>query len=1046
MKKILLVALFFSPALIMTAQNRTITGKITSSENKPVSFATIAVKGTSTAVSADENGSFSIQAPANTVLVFSAVGFQSTEINIGSRTNISVSLSNRGALSEVVVTAVGITRAQKSLGYSTATIKSDELLKARETNLVNALAGKVSGVRVNSQSGTLGGSSKIIIRGANSIQDPNYGNQPLFVIDGLPTDNTGSAGLISTGGTASVNIDYGNRAGDINSDDIETITVLKGAAATALYGARAKNGAIIITTKQGKKNSKNSVTVNSSLRFDNVLKLPDFQNEYAQGNYGVYDLKYTNGWGPKISQVQDRKFKDFMGDDVTLQAYPDNVKDFFQTGKSYINNVAFAGGSDNSDYRLSLTALNETGIIPITSLDRYTISLNSGRDFSPKFSSRFSISYSNTSADGRPAQSSNNRNIITSSIYGLPRVVDINKLRDNYINPVTGQQNFLSTDKDGNNPFWIMNFNRTKNNVDRTIGNFVLRFKPLEWLTFSNNFGGDFYNENRSSVVRKGSAGNQAGGFSNTNIFVRSINNDFLITAEKNEVIKGLGIKLILGHNLFERELKGDLVNASTLTIDQLYTYSNASTSTPNLLYQKRRIVGTFGDLGFNYKNFAFLNITGRNDWTSTLPIDNRSYFYPSVSGSLIFTEFTKNIPWLSYGKLRASWASVGSDEQPYQLDFLYNPTNTVFFQFLSSTTTVFPQPPIVTAFTGPRILPNQKLKPQKQNTWEIGTDIRILNNRIGLGFTYYNTVTRDQIVAIDVPPSTGYFNNNINAGAVRNKGIEVDLNVQPIKSENFTWALDINFARNKQIVEELTPQLPLYILSSGWSGLYVKAGVGETFGLYGLGWKRDPDGNFVINSANGLRETEAGKRFGDIYPKWTMGINNTFSYKGINLSGLLDIRKGGVFYSGTVGGLRASGLARETLENRDKIFIDKGVVFDAATNKYIPNTVPVQSMQDFWAWYSAIGNTEGNVFDASFVKLREIRLSYTLPSKFLGKSFIKGVEIGIEGRNILIIKDYVPHVDPELNFFGVSSIGEGVEFNSVPSARSLGINVRLSL
>lgn len=1041
MKKTLLtLSVLFFLLIQAISQNRIITGKVMNEQGLAVPTASVVIKGSKSGTTTDENGNFSISVSQTAkTLIISSLNFINQDVNIVGKNAVMVSLSaNTQNLNEVVITALGIAKDKRAVGYSTATVKGEDLTKARETNVINSLAGRVSGVRINSASGTLGGSSLIIIRGANSL-DGN--NQPLFVVDGFPINNSAAGG-----GTNGTNVDYGNRAGDINPDDVETMSILKGAAAAALYGSLAKNGAIIITTKKGKKNSKTNVAFNSSVRYDNILKIPEFQNEYAQGNYGVYDLKYSNGWGPKISGVQDLKFKDFLGKDVTLSAKPRNVADFFQTGISYINNVSFSGGGDNSDFRLSLSNVKETGIIPETKLDRYSVALNAGRELSSKLSSRVSVNYTKTKGIGRPAQASNNSNTIVASIFGLPRVVDINDVRNNvYLpvaDPVTGPQRFLTTDKTGNNPYWIMQNNQNNNVVDRLIGTATLAYKPFNWLTVSNNLGIDFYTENRFSTVRNGTAGFLPGQFTTTDIFSRTTNNDVTITAETK--VQDFGLKLLVGNNILDRFVRGNSVLATGLTIPLLYTYSNAAVRNPTYNYSQRRLIALYGDASISYKNFAFLDITGRNDISSTLPLANRSYFYPSVTGSLIFSELIKP-GWLSYGKIRAGYASVGSDESPYNLNFTYTPATTVFVQYISPSPTVFPFGVITTPFGGPGVLPNLLLQPQKQNTFEIGTDLKFLNNRISAGFTYYNTLTRNQIVAIIVPTSTGYTNNNVNAGGVRNKGIEVDLSLIPIRSKNFTWNIDLNFAKNKQTVEQLYGNLKDYTLASGYSSLLIKAPIGGTFGLYGTGWLRDPNGNIVIDAVSGLRKTAPSIRFGDIYPSWTGGLRNAFSYKGLTLDFLIDVRKGGVFYSGTVAGLRTSGSAIETLANRDKSFIDKGVTLDG-TGKYVPNTTSVQSMQDFWANYSSTSNTEGNVFDASFVKLREVRLSYALPPGMFKKGFIKGMEFGLEGRNLWIIKSFVPHIDPELNFFGSGGAGEGVEFNSIPSTRSIGFNLRLSL
>ncbi|WP_293786476.1 SusC/RagA family TonB-linked outer membrane protein [uncultured Pedobacter sp.] len=1046
MKKLLqslFVLLFFASTAI--AQDRTITGTVTSSDDKlPIPGVSVRVTGTQIGTVTDANGKYSVKIPSGSnTLDFSFIGYLTQSKSVGSASLINVvMMSDSKVLGEVVVTALGISREAKSLGYSASVIKSDQLTDARSTNVLNSLAGKAPGVRINSQSGTLGGSTKIVIRGVNSLGV----NSPLFVIDGVPvTDGT------SAGGTAANNVDFGNRIGDLSSDDIESMTILKGAAATALYGSRAKDGAIIITSKRGASSSRTSISVNSSARFENPLVLPEFQNEYAQGIYNTttktydYGLKYSNGWGPKIADVQNQKFQDFLGRQVTLQAYPNNVKDFFNTGASYTNNISIAGGGDNSDYRLSFTSVNEKGIIPESKLGKYNFSVNAGRKFSDKLSSRFVASYTRINADGRPSQSSNNTNVITSAIYGLPRVVDINDVRDNVID-ANGKQIFLTTDRTGNNPYWIMNYNRTSNTVDRFLGSYTFEYKPFSWMTVSNVLGGDIYTEKRGSVTRKGTAGINNGAFTNTDIFQRQINDDLLVSMEQNNLIKDFKFKLVVGGNINERSSQSTVVNATDLTIDQLYNYSNAVKAVPTLGYSKRRLMGLYGSLSASYKDFLYLDVTGRNDWTSTLPVNNRSYFYPSVSGSFIFTELLKdqNLDWLSYGKLRASWASVGSDLLPYKLDFQYDPVTTIFLQYVGAQTAIFPIGNISTAFSGPRILPNAALVPEKQNSYEFGTELKFLKNRIGLDFSYYNTRTKNQLIDIDVAISTGYFAKTVNVGAIRNRGIEVALNLVPLKARDFSWDITANFSKNKQVVEALAPGLNQYSLSSGWSGLQIKAEVDQSFGLYGLDWQKDPNGNIVIDAASGLKIPSAtAQRLGNIYPDWMLGLNNQFRYKNFSLSGLIDFRQGGVFYSGTVANLRTSGLAIETGGDRTPI-VDKGV--NLVNGQYVTNKTAVRSMQDYWGNEAAVANTIGNIFDASYVKLREVRFSYAFPANLLKKTVFKSAEIGIEGRNLWLIKSHVPHVDPEMNFFGAGVVGEGVEFNSIPSTRSFGFNLRFGL
>ncbi|ADY53679.1 TonB-dependent receptor plug [Pseudopedobacter saltans DSM 12145] len=1041
MKKLvrsLFIMLFVATSVM--AQERTITGTVTSAEDGfPLPGVSVSVKGTTAGTQTNVNGQYSIKtSTSNPVLVFSFIGTKTQELAVPSSNVLNVKLAaDAEQLSEVVVTALGISREAKSLGYSSTTLKADDLDRARETNVLNSLAGKAAGVRVNTQSGTVGGSTKVTIRGVNSLG----GTYPLYVIDGLTvTESTAS------GGTTANNVDFGNRLGDISPDDIETMTVLKGSAATALYGARAKDGAIIITTKRGKKGSTAQITVNSSVRFSSPLVLPDFQNEYAQGNQGAYQLTQTNGWGPRIADVKGQTFENFLGDNVELQAYPDNVKDYFQTGVSGMNNVSIAGGGDNSDYRVSFSSANEKGIIPQSKLNRYTLSVNAGKDFNDKLSSRFTGSYTSITSDGRPAQSSNNTNALIPTIFGLPRTVDINLLKDNFEDPTTGDQIFLSPNRNGNNPYWIMNYNRNGNTVDRFVGTYTLTYKPTKWMSVSNNFGSDIYTEKRSLLVRKGTAGFLQGKFTNFDLLNKQINNDLIATLDGNDLIEDFKFKfkLIVGGNINQRFSQSTNIEAVNLTIDQLYTYTNAASKNPTQEYIKRRMLGVFGDLGISYKDFLYLNVTGRNDWTSTLPIENRSYFYPSVSGSLIFSELLKekNMDWLSFGKLRASWASLGSDLPAYQLDYQYSPTSTVFLQYVSANAIAFPAGPITTAFTTPRIFPNNTLKPQRQNSLEFGVDLRFLNNRIGLDFSYYNNRTKDQLIPITVSPSTGYFSKYVNAGEVQNTGVEIALNLVPVKTKDFSWGIDFNFADNNQKVRSLAPGVPQYSLASGYSGLDIKAEIGESFGLYGSKWLRNENGDIIVDAVTGLKKTQTAQRLGSIYADWTMGINNSFSYKNFNFSALLDIRKGGVFYSGTVASLRSSGLAVETGGERTPIVID-GVV--ESNGSYIPNTKAIPA-QNYWAAEGNTTNTEANVFDAGFVKLREVLLSYRVPSTVFKNSFVKGVEFGLEGRNLWLIKSHVPHVDPELNFFGSGTAGEGVEFFSIPTTRTVGFNLRLTL
>jgi TonB-linked SusC/RagA family outer membrane protein len=1032
--------MFLAVAVAAYAQDRTITGTVTGKDDGlPIPGVSVKVKGTNNGAATGADGKYVIKVPSgSTILEFSSVGYVSQFATVGSGNVVNVSLGQDAKmLGEVVVTAMGIKRETKSLGYSVTKVSGDELTKARETNVVNALAGKVAGVRINSQSGTLGGSSKIVIRGGSSFNDSG---QPLFVVDGLPINN-GAPMVSTTSGSVpqgSAGTDFGNRASDINSDDIESMVVLKGAAATALYGARAKNGAIVITTKKGIK-GQSSVTFNSSTRFDNILKVPEIQNEYAQGTLGLYDRTTLSAWGPKLSDVQGRLFPDFLGNQVPLTAHPNNAKDFFKTGQTYINSISFDGADEKSDFRLGYTSTVQSGIIEKQKLNKNAISFNAGRKISDKFEVRASINYTRTKGEGMPTQSSNDPNVLIGTNY-LPTNFDIAQIRNNYIDPVTQQQITITPSRNGNNPYWIINNNTSTNVVDRVFGNGILTYKPVSWLTISDNIGTDFYNENRFLPTRNGTVGALTGSFINANLYNRVMNNDFIVTFDK-KLNSDLGLKVIAGNNIYETYSRSDQALAQNLTVDQLYNFSNAASVVNQNGSSKKRIVGIYGDVGLSYKDYLFLNVTGRNDYSSTLSKDNNSYFYPSVSSGFVFSQIMPENNWLSYGKLRASWANVGSDGDPYRLAFAYTGQSTAFAQYGFGSSFPFNG---VLGYSIPSIIPNPELKPQNQNSIELGTELKFLKNRISLDFTYYNTNTKDQIVNLPLPQSTGFAFKTVNAGSIRNSGIEVTLGLVPVKLTDFTWNLDVNFAKNKQVVT-LPSDIASYALASGWSGLQIKVESGKAFGIYGSAWQRDPNGNIVIDAATGLRKTVNDQRLGNTAPDWTMGINNTFSYKNFSLSFLVDIREGGIMFSNTVATLRNSGLSPETVANRGNIFVDKGVI--QVGNTYVPNTVPVQSMQDYWGQYTST-NTESSIFNASYVKLREVNFSYKVPSAFLQRNakFLKGLEIGVEGRNLWIIKSYVPGIDPEANLFGAASNGEGVEFNNFPSTRTIGFNLRVKL
>ncbi|WP_420575939.1 SusC/RagA family TonB-linked outer membrane protein [Ekhidna sp.] len=1022
---------------------RTVSGKVTDDTGEPLIGVNVVIKGTTSGTTTDIDGNYRVQVNDDDVLVYSFVGFDTQEINVGTRTVIDVTMGGATELQEVVVTAFGIEKERKELGYAVTTVDGDELTKARSSNVLQSLSGRVPGVRINSSSGTAGGSVNIQIRGASSISGTS---QPLFIVDGTPISNSSFRGTRNE--TINGGADTGNRASDLNPDDIESMTVLKGASAVALYGQRARDGVVIVTTKKGKGALK--LDVNSSVRVSKPFVLPDLQNEYASGDFGTYNTDaFSNGWGPRIDGLQGESFRQFPydGNEGPLVAQPDNVKDFFETGTTLINNFAISQSTDAGDFRLSYTNFNEKGIVPNNELTRHSFSLNAGTTITKKLSTRAVVNYSRTEGVGRPRQGSNTPTRVISSVYNLQRTHNIDVLKNN-LRDADGVPIGIDGNQTGNNPYWIVNETPFNNQVDRVFGNFSLNYRPVEWLDVTSRVGLDMFTETRRNITAKGTKSAQAGSFEDRDIYRREMTYDLFARATY-DINSDLVLTALVGYQVNQINNEQTRAFASNLIVADLYTPSNALSVANTRFESIRRLFGVYTDIGFGYKDYLFLNITGRNDWSSTLPKANNSFFYPGVSSSFIFSEAFDLPDFISYGKFRASYAIVGSDELPYQLDFLFLPQAEVFTQFLPNNNT-FPHGG-QGGFGGPATLPaGQSLEPQDQATFEVGTEVQFFGGRVGFDATYYETVTSNQILSIQVAQSTGFDAVRQNAGEVTNSGIELSVFGSPVKNETFEWRVTANFSNNKQEVTKLAPGLEDLALTSGFSGLSIRAEEGEQFGLYGAGWDRSPDGDIIINATTGERERGGRARLGNINPDYQLGIMNTVTYKNFTVSALVDISKGGVLWSGTVGGIRGSGVAAETAENRGRVFIDNGVNRidnGDGTFSYVENQTPVRSMQDFWNTYTNGSNTEGSVFDASYVKLREVTISYRIPNGLLSGTPLKAASIGFEARNLWLIDSEVPHIDPEASFFGPGLIGgqANVEFYNVPSSTTFGANVRLT-
>ena len=1028
---------------------RTVSGTVTDVDGQPLIGANVTVVGEDGyGTITDFDGYYELQVPEGAEeLDISYIGYQAAQIELGESNEYDIALEDSGvALDEIVVTAMGVERESRELGYAVSTIDGNTLAQTRTSNVIGNLSGRVAGVRVNASSGTAGGSVNIQIRGLNSL---GGGNQPLFVVDGVPISNSsfnGSRNEIIAGGA-----DVGNRAADLNPDDIEKMTVLKGSSATALYGQRARDGVIMVTTKRGKKAGIN-VEYNTSVRASNAFRLPDFQNEYTTGSNGQYDANnFVNGWGPKISTLNETsdEINTFPFDEPvsSLQAYPDNVKDFFRTGVTFINNVAVSSRSEKGDIRVSYTNHSEEGIVPGNQLDKNVISINGGSSLSERLRIRGVANYVRTEGLNRPRQGSNNPNVLISNVYGLPRTVDVNSLKNNTVDE-NGMTIGLNGTNTSNNPFYIVNNNPFNNVVDRIYGNLEANLDVTKWWNIMGRMGTDLFQENRRNISSRGTINLMNGQFEDRSIYRREFNTD-VISTFKFTISKDFKINALAGWNVNQIEAERTRLVANDLVVSNLYNPANAASVNNERFESMRRLYGGYADIGVNFRDYLYVNVTGRQDWTSTLPEDNNSYFYPGVSSSFVFTDaFKLNDDILTFGKLRASWANVGSDVGPYQLDFLFTPASDIFTQFVSNNTLPHDGQSV---FRGPASLPaGSSLIPQNQATFEVGTELQFLKGRFGVDFSYYNTLTSDQIVNVSVAQSTGFESILVNSGEIRNSGIEALVTLSPLSKESaFQWNIIANYTRNRQKVEKLAEGLDDLGLTSGFSGLSIRAEEGESFGLYGAGWAKSPDGDIVINENTGLRERGDRERLGNILPDYQWGVENVFSFKGVTLSVLVDASVGGVMFSRTVSSLRGAGLAEETLENRGETFIDKGVNAQTVDGEvvYVENQTPVRSMQDFWSNYTDNSNTEGSIFDASYVKLREVAVSYSLPKRWIPEqSYIQGVSIGFEGRNLWLIDSEVPHIDPEASFFGPSLIGgaANIEFFSVPSMRTFGGNIKI--
>jgi len=1048
--------LLFGLLLLITsmgawAQEKTISGHVKNESGSPLAGASVQVKGTNTVTATDEKGAFSIKAANGQTLVVSAIGFATMEKAVGTETTINFDLAASSKEMEgLVVTALGISRQQKALGYSAQQVKGEELTDARSNNWSSALSGKVAGLQLLSAGSGPVNSTRITLRGDVSLNPNN--NNALIVVDGVPMSNKNStsSGVSSAYGAGSGNdvpIDFGNNINDINPDDIESITVLKGAGATALYGSRASNGALIITTKSGtKKNQGIGVTVNSNVSMNTVLKWPDYQYEYGQGtgravnaagepyySYGATadgasTSSTSSAFGPKFDgqmYYQYDPVKQGRGDERTLwRPYEDNIKGFWRTGNTITNNVSLEGGSDKGTARISVTHSKNEWIMPNTGYERITAQTGLNYKLSNKLKINTKISYTNKSSDNLPATGYNNQSIAYFMIFQNPNV-DLNWYRDVWkkgqeqIDQIHPFSSFID------NPFLIAYemTNGVKNNT--VVGSFSATYEISKKFDLMLRSGINMMDEDRNQRRPFSTANFLKGYYKEQAITDFESNSDFLLTYKDN-IVKDLTVSASVGGNKMVHRYNRVDSYIDGLVIPAVYKLNNGLANPQMKVTDKNfNVHSLYGLAAFGYKNKYFLDLTARNDWSSTLPSDNWSFFYPSINASFILSDIFTLPSAISFAKLRMSAAAAGNDTDPYQTQKYYGTS-----EFASSGSV-------------DAVLYNATLKPEISTSYEAGIDVRFLRNRLGLDLTVYNSVTRNQIVQVPMNWSTGYSAAFLNSGEVRNRGIEVVINSKNVSNKNFSWNTTVNWSKNQNrvlsLAEDLGGEDNQIIGTGGNATLIAKVG-GSTGDIYGFGFVRSPDGQIVYNS-NGLPARPSDIQYiGNAFADWKGGILNEFTYKNFRFNFLVDGQYGGIIYSQTHHKMTEQGKLEHTLRGREtNKIVGEGVV-DDGNGHFVPNTKEVL-IADYYADYYRRANVEANSFDASYIKLREARLEYSLPKKLLGKTFIKQASVGVYGRDLLMFTDF-PIFDPETAALNGSTLIPGVEMGQLPSTRTMGVNV----
>lgn len=994
-------------------QKNQVNGTVTDANGEPIIGANVVEKGTTNGIITDLDGKFSLEVSPNASLEISYIGYLSQTIAVKGKNQLQITLhEDTQNLDEVVVTALGIKRDKKALGYSTQDLKADDLLESRTSSLANTLVGKVAGAQISESGSGMGGSTRIIIRGSSSLSG---NNQPLWVVDGIPIDDSQPSTVSNDWGGS----DRAGMASQLNPDDIESISILKGPSASALYGSRAGNGVVLVTTKKGSA-GKWTVSLNSNFTSDVIAYTPEYQNTYGQGSNGVYNVEADASWGPVMD---GRNVTNFRGNEVPFTAQKNREKDFFRNGTGFTNTIAMSGGNETSNVRLSFNDSRNKGVTPNHSLNRTGIDLSGSLTLWKKLKVSAKANYITERVENPP---STGHYSIMNQLLLMPRNIRIADLSPSRVNEE--HINFIPNNAFNFNPMFKIEWNSSFSATNRLLGYISADLEITKDLSLSGKTGMDFYaitNESKGYPTEPSRYREYSTGQSN----FREHNSDVLLKYAK--TIDKYFIGANVGGSIMYRKSRSVSVTSPNQKGPDFFSLSNGSNITATESISEKKIQSVYGMLNLGFDDYIYLDVTARNDWSSTLPQDNWSFFYPSFSLSYIPTEMLlkmdKSLPdWLTYAKVRGSWAQVGNDTDPYRL---------------ASVFTVSAKGTNGAAYGRyPTEIPLSDLKPEITTSYEVGADVRFFNNRFGVDFTYYKGKTKNQILSLNVGIVSGANTKLINAGEVQNQGVELMINAVPIQTNNFTWDLTLNYSKNKNKVIELADGIPYWKIGSSQMA-EVRAYPGEPFGeLYARTFKRDDNNQIIVGDDGSPIIENVFQRVGNITPDWMGSIANEFRYKNVGLKVLVDGRFGGKVMSFTESIINANGNGKRTEDRAD--IIVPGVREDGT-----PNTTAI-SAQSYWQTVSGswgrYGIADEYLYDATFVKLRELSLSYVLPKKWLSPIAISNAVVSFQARNLFYIYRDTPGTNPEGSQGRLDSV-QGYEFMSMPETRSFGVNVNVT-